>query len=93
MERNRGQLQRLGVITTDEVLLLAIVLSKVPPKYEQLVDLMTLDDEDLTYERLKSRMRLVHQRAVASNPAKSDKGTAFTATQFKRSWAPLNVCG
>jgi len=47
LERNRGQLQRLGVTTTDEVLL-ATVLSKVPSKYERLVDLVILDDESLS---------------------------------------------
>jgi hypothetical protein len=68
IEEVRRTLKELGIDITDEMLL-GIVMSKLPPRYHHVRDVLEMT-EDLTYDALKERMRVIYRRDLTSGGSK-----------------------
>ena len=60
----RRTLKELGIDITD-AMMLGIVMAKLPPRYHHVRDVLEMT-EDLTYDALKERMRVIYRRDLTS---------------------------
>ena len=64
IEEMRRTLKELGIDITDAIML-GIVMAKLPPRYHHVRDVLEMT-EDLTYDALKERMRVIYRRDLTS---------------------------